>query len=332
MDLKRIIFFLFLSSLFCISSSSFIIIWFLIEINTIFFLSLLTKNNKNKKIRIKNSFNYFIIQIISSVFFLISFFILDNFLSILIFNFSITIKIGVWPFHFWYLKILYFIDISYIIFLFITWQKIIPLFIMFYNLKNFFLLLIISFFRFLVSGFILNKYNNFKSTIIFSSLNNNGWFLLSIFCSLKIFLFYFFIYSYSLIIFFYVLKFENLKIKNFIFKENENIFVYFNLLGTPFSPIFFRKILIIIGIIEFINSKEIIIFFIIIRFFFVFFYTLRSYKYVINIFLKNQYFFFNTKDFFLFFLSYFLFFIMFFLILDFTERIYFDRIKFYKSK
>nr|AST11024.1 NADH dehydrogenase subunit 2 [Sarcoptes scabiei]AST11037.1 NADH dehydrogenase subunit 2 [Sarcoptes scabiei]AST11089.1 NADH dehydrogenase subunit 2 [Sarcoptes scabiei]AST11167.1 NADH dehydrogenase subunit 2 [Sarcoptes scabiei] len=306
-------FFLFLSSLFCISSSSFIMMWFLMEINTMFFLSLLTKNNKNKKMSIKNSFNYFIIQIISSVFFLISFFILDNFLSILIFNFSMTMKMGVWPFHFWYLKMLYFIDISYIMFLFMTWQKIIPLFMMFYNLKNFFLLLMMSFFSFLVSGFMLNKYNNFKSTIIFSSLNNNGWFLLSIFCSLKIFLFYFFMYSYSLMIFFYVLKFENLKMKNFIFKENENMFVYFNLLGTPFSPMFFSKMLIIMGIMEFMNSKEIMIFFIIMSFFFVFFYTLSSYKYVINIFLKNQYFFFNTKDFFLFFLSYFLFFMMFFL-------------------
>nr|BBB46773.1 NADH dehydrogenase subunit 2 [Sarcoptes scabiei] len=312
MDLKSIMFFLFLSSLFCISSSSFIMMWFLMEINTMFFLSLLTKNNKNKKMSIKNSFNYFIIQIISSVFFLISFFILDNFLSILIFNFSMTMKMGVWPFHFWYLKMLYFIDISYIMFLFMTWQKIIPLFMMFYNLKNFFLLLMMSFFSFLVSGFMLNKYNNFKSTIIFSSLNNNGWFLLSIFCSLKIFLFYFFMYSYSLMIFFYVLKFENLKMKNFIFKENENMFVYFNLLGTPFSPMFFSKMLIIMGIMEFMNSKEIMIFFIIMSFFFVFFYTLSSYKYVINIFLKNQYFFFNTKDFFLFFLSYFLFFMMFF--------------------
>ncbi|KPL93359.1 NADH dehydrogenase subunit 2 (mitochondrion) [Sarcoptes scabiei] len=301
MDLKSIMFFLFLSSLFCISSSSFIMMWFLMEINTMFFLSLLTKNNKNKKMSIKNSFNYFIIQIISSVFFLISFFILDNFLSILIFNFSMTMKMGVWPFHFWYLKMLYFIDISYIMFLFMTWQKIIPLFMMFYNLKNFFLLLMMSFFSFLVSGFMLDKYNNFKSTIIFSSLNNNGWFLLSIFCSLKIFLFYFFMYSYSLMIFFYMLKFENLKMKNFIFKKNENMFVYFNLLGTPFSPMFFSKMLIIMGIMEFMNSKEIMIFFVIMSFFFVFFYTLSSYKYVINIFLKNQYFFLMQKIFFCFF-------------------------------
>lgn len=111
-------------------SSSFIIRWILLECTTLSFLRLSCIRIKDQKFRFIR--RYFLIQVIGSSLLLISLSLISsyldlfNFTSRLIYNFSLCIKIGLFPFHMWVVNLVS--SARWLrIYLLGTIQKVIPL-------------------------------------------------------------------------------------------------------------------------------------------------------------------------------------------------------------
>lgn len=252
------------STLFLISSSSWFNIWIWLEINLISFIAILI-NNKNK-LSIEASLLYFLIQSIASIILLFSFIIISfyyNFIIIIIL--SILLKLGRAPFHYWIPLIIEGLDWIKI-FLLLTWQKINPLVILYYNyifnLLIFFI--IISLILGSISGL---NFSSLKKIISFSSINQIRWIILRLINNklFKIYIiFYFFliwIIIKSIILFNvkYLNQLYSLNLKNKFLK----IFIFINFLslgGLPPFLGFYPKLMIIIKTNNFIIILLIIIF------------------------------------------------------------------------
>lgn len=174
---------------------------------------------------------------------------------------SIIIKIGLYPFYFWALdirKILRWINIIVLI----TWQKIIPIFILIKILKkiNIWWILIISIF---IINIILIKISNTKIILISSSLIHSRWIILSSKFLIYFPLIYLTIYSIILMINTKLIKIRNrLKLPfQKLEKKNKNLLIIsiFRIRGIPPSIGFFIKITIIYSIIKIIDPYWIII-------------------------------------------------------------------------
>lgn len=97
---------IFISIFMFIFSSSFIIIWVFIECRTLGFLTITCTYSLKQKFR--SIRRYFLIQALGSSIFLISLMLLSTpsgslkftIISSLLYNFSLTLKIGLFPFHY----------------------------------------------------------------------------------------------------------------------------------------------------------------------------------------------------------------------------------------
>lgn len=197
---------------------------------------------------------YFLIQSIASILLLFSFIIILHYKSINIILFiSIIIKIGRAPFHYWIPIIIE--GINWLkIFILLTWQKINPLIILYFN--NYFNLINIFILLSLIIGSISGlNYSSIKKIISFSSINQLRWIIIRLINNklLKLYLiFYFFtiwIIIKSIILFNikYLNEIYNLNIKNKFIK----LFIFINFLslgGLPPFLGFFPKLIIIIKI------------------------------------------------------------------------------------
>jgi NADH:ubiquinone oxidoreductase subunit 2 (subunit N) len=219
---------------------------------------------------------------------------LTNFLNSLIFFnifsiFSIILKLGIRPFHFWFISVIE--NISWLRgFILLTWQKLIPLFILskiYQNLILFFIILRIFFrvFR------ILNS-SSIRKILTLSSISHITWIRSLIFFQEFFWINYLLIYR---LIFFLILplllkrNFSSLRQISF-FKKNENFLLIFNfwsLGGLPPLIGFFPKIS-SLWIFPFFNN-----FFLVFRL--IFNSLLRIYIYTLifipNLFLKKIFFF-----------------------------------------
>lgn len=179
-------------------------LWILIEINTLIYISIITIFTKNFKI----TFNYFLIQSISSLLIIFLLILKNNlFLSIEWLNFlliiNFAIKIGLFPFFFW--QPLININLRWnIIFLISTTQKFIPLIIInyFFNIEKIsinFILFSLSILSSIFSSIICINETNIKKILTFSSLNHLRWIIFIIIFDNSIFIIYFLFYSISIL-------------------------------------------------------------------------------------------------------------------------------------
>ena len=188
-----------ISTIINFSINSWFSIWIIIEINLISFIPIIIIINKfNKNSIIK----YFLIQafsssifILSSIYYFNKFILIDYKLNILIYliNLTILIKLGISPFHSWYVNIINNLEWINCIIL-STWQKLIPLIILNYIFINY-LLIISRILTSLISVIIGINHQSFRLWISYSLLNHIRWIRWIIIINEKIWIIYSFIYS-----------------------------------------------------------------------------------------------------------------------------------------
>jgi len=266
--------------------SSNLLIWISLELNILRFLPVISSK---ENIEMENSIKYFLIQRWASVIFLIRFFffyIINNNFSILI-NLRLFIKLGIRPFHSWFISILKTSSLN-TLFILSTIQKIIPLIIIF-NIKvnnilifTIILLTLIFMLRLLPSTININK------VLALSSINNVIWLIIRTLLSLKIILLFIVIYMYIIL---GVVRIYNFYRLNVFYQINSIVFldkfiiliVFISLGGMPPMLGFLRKIIILKIIIN--NSLRIILIFTIVisSLMLLYFYLSRIYFYLTNI-------------------------------------------------
>ena len=226
------------------SINSWFSIWIIIEINLISFIPVIVIINKfNKNSIIK----YFLIQafrssifILSSIYYFNKFIFLDYKLNILIYliNLTILIKLGIFPFHSWYINIINNLEWLNCIIL-STWQKLIPLIILNYIFINY-LLITSRIFTSLIRVIIGINHQSLRLLIRYSSLNHIRWICLIIIINEKIWILYFFIYSiitltiinlFFKINFFYINSIYNYNLNNY-----NKFIIFLNLLSLNRIP------------------------------------------------------------------------------------------------
>jgi NADH:ubiquinone oxidoreductase subunit 2 (subunit N) len=225
-----------------------LIIWISLEINILRFLPIISSG---VNIELENSVKYFLVQRWASIIFLMRFFFCNYlFRRInLILIIRIFIKLGISPFHTWFISILKTCSL-YILLILSTIQKIIPLIILnniFFVLNLFYLRV---FFTILFLLFILPRVINLNKLLALSSLGNILWLISRNILSLKLMFLFIVIYIYILIgiyIFYnsyYYRIFIQINSIN-LFDKIIIILVFMSLGGIPPILGFLRKLLIL---------------------------------------------------------------------------------------
>nr|YP_009927018.1 NADH dehydrogenase subunit 2 [Kallimoides rumia]QNL34319.1 NADH dehydrogenase subunit 2 [Kallimoides rumia]USF18067.1 NADH dehydrogenase subunit 2 [Kallimoides rumia] len=250
------LFIIFFSTLISISSNSWLGCWIGLEINLLSFIPLIS--NPNNLLNSEASLKYFLTQSIASINFLfiviLNFLILknsfnNNITSILI-NSSLLMKMGSFPFHFWFPNVVE--GLSWFnCFILMTWQKISPMILLSYymNLKFLFLVMIFNVIIGTLSSF---NQTSMRKLMAFSSINNLGWLLLALSVSENLWMVYFLLYSLFIFIMCFLFYIINIFYVNQLFNLNLNFMIKFSILinflslgGLPPFLGFFPKWMII---------------------------------------------------------------------------------------
>ena len=248
LSLINFYFLLFISIIMATSFNSRFIIWIRLEINILRFLPIISSG---VNIELENSVKYFIIQSWASIIFLMRIFfcnyLFNRFYTLLIIR--IFIKLGISPFHTWFISILKTCSL-FILIILSTVQKLIPLII----LNNIYINFNLLYFRIIITIifilFILSRVINLNKLLALSSLGNILWLISRNILSLKLILLFIFIYIYILlgIYIFYNIYYYNIFIQinriNF-FDKIIIIIVFMSLGGIPPMLGFLRKLLIL---------------------------------------------------------------------------------------
>lgn len=217
----------------------------------------------------------------------------------LILTLALIIKLGIPPFHLWIISISLFTDWN-ILFLLLSIQKVIPIYILSLLEINLLILYFLILFSSYVSTFKIIINLNFKIILSYSSINQIRWILLLITFKNILWLLYFIIYSSILLIISLLFQFLKLSHNFFYnFPSNNNfqltyIFLFLNIASLPPISFFFIKWfrvfififnspdIIFLIIIILINSFILIYIYINIIILLIFFYSTKSKIYHIN--------------------------------------------------
>nr|YP_010946008.1 NADH dehydrogenase subunit 2 [Libythea myrrha]WGN99242.1 NADH dehydrogenase subunit 2 [Libythea myrrha] len=249
-------FMLFFSTFISISSNSWLGCWIGLEINLLSFIPLIS--NPNNLMNSEASLKYFLTQSIASINFLFSIllkslllknFFIDNIFSILI-NSSMLMKMGSFPFHFWFPNIMEGLSWMNCLIL-MTWQKITPMILLSYYFNKKFLLIIMIFNALVgaIGGF---NQTSLRKLMAFSSINNLGWMIAALMISETLWMMYFFLYSFLISIICFLFYMLNTFYINQLFNFNMNFSIkisiilnFLSLGGLPPFLGFFPKWMII---------------------------------------------------------------------------------------
>nr|ARO34906.1 NADH dehydrogenase subunit 2 [Phylloecus linearis] len=218
---------LIISTLIALTSNSWMMIWMMLEVNLMSFLPIMKMNSNNK---MNFLFKYFIIQTISSSTFLMAILMIwiiqfnDNFKMInmnfmnLLISFSMILKMGLAPFHFWYIEIM--MNLQWMIFLIMsTWQKIIPLLIISLipmNLIIYMMIILSS----LISALQGLTQINLRKIFAFSSINQTSWLTMNSSMSFYLMMMYMMIYMLISFNIMYLFNFNNFSYLHEIYLMN----------------------------------------------------------------------------------------------------------------
>nr|UZT67576.1 NADH dehydrogenase subunit 2 [Tessmannella kiplingi] len=240
-----------LSIMIGLMTNSFIYIWICLEINMMSFIPLTIFNNKKFN---DTAMKYFIIQSLGSslylYFMLISMIYSKNYSIFWMIIMSLLIKMGMFPFYLWYINIIK--KMSWFNnFLLLTFQKILPLYIMNMMMSNlmspnnfliFQIYFILILFNAIFSIMMIYKINSIKILLTLSSLNHMSWLMYIINYNLKMFTFYYLIYSLTLFNLTYIFLFFKMKnLNNLYTMNNMNFKIYLIILMMTlmsFPPLF----------------------------------------------------------------------------------------------
>lgn len=184
---------------------------------------------------------YFLLQALSSFLILIFYlYNLDTFLTL-----AFLLKLSMFPFFTWYVNLIYRFP-NFIFWLARTLHKVPAMLI----IKVFSLSLNISFLwvsiiaTVLLRGVMILSVVDFRIVLVLSSIGNNSWFILS--QIVNTFVFFIFIFTYRLSLYFVITSFGGLSKFSFVFNRvNLSYFLSFwvlSLSGIPPFPLFYLKI------------------------------------------------------------------------------------------
>nr|UHA55320.1 NADH dehydrogenase subunit 2 [Eriocampa ovata] len=219
-----------MSTFMAINSSSWLNAWLMMEINLMSFIPLMM--NKSNSMKISNSMMiYFIIQTSASSILLMMILSMKsemnlNKINILMncLQMSLLMKMGASPFHWWTPKIM--LNMNWMmIFMFLTWQKITPLFLILNTNMNSFIYISALMSNYIGAILGINQTST-KLIMIYSSINHMGWMLMIMMLNTMMMMMYFLIYmlmnlSICLMMNQYNWNFMNQLFKNF----NQNLYI-----------------------------------------------------------------------------------------------------------
>uniref|UniRef100_UPI0030FE022D NADH dehydrogenase subunit 2 n=1 Tax=Egeirotrioza rufa TaxID=3132082 RepID=UPI0030FE022D len=221
------------SIIFSLSSSSWMMIWTGMEMNLLTFI-LIIMNKTNNMMKTESTMKYFLIQSLGSLIFLLTlnmnmiYYNEKSLMYALVPPIALMLKSGMSPLHSWSPPIVSkFSPMS--MFMFLTLQKLVPLFILFCSW--FWILPISALLNIIVGSLSAINQSSLLKMLIFSSINNIGWMMLSIMKSMILFLIFFlnyFLLSFIMMkyIFYYQIKWI-IQIKSF---KNNIKWLYFSLI------------------------------------------------------------------------------------------------------
>nr|YP_009229165.1 NADH dehydrogenase subunit 2 [Anoplophora chinensis]ALS54017.1 NADH dehydrogenase subunit 2 [Anoplophora chinensis]UNB14366.1 NADH dehydrogenase subunit 2 [Anoplophora chinensis] len=203
MHFYKILFFLtmMLGTLMAISSYSWLSMWMGLEINLLSIIPLL--GDSKNLYPAESALKYFITQSLASSILLLAIILSLNlkeffletfqFLSIIM-NSALLTKMGAAPFHTWFPEVME--GLNWMMgLLMLTWQKIAPMILIFYNYQMSQFLLIIILISTIVSGILGLNQISLRKILAYSSINHISWMLASLLHSQMIWMIYFLIYS-----------------------------------------------------------------------------------------------------------------------------------------
>nr|UZZ43909.1 NADH dehydrogenase subunit 2 [Ecnomus sp. XG-2021] len=210
-----------MASMMAISCNSWLISWIALEINLFFFIPIIYMYNKFNS---ESSIKYFLIQVISSMFILltINYWTMNKqyFMNIII-NISLISKLGSVPLHMWMIQIIE--SMNWIQFLLMsTWQKLAPMILMF-NFFNNILMKIFILLNGMVSAISGMNQMSMKKLFGFSSINHLSWLMLTSMISEQMMMMYFSVYLLTMTMISYLLFNFNTWMSNMMMNKKKKI-------------------------------------------------------------------------------------------------------------
>nr|YP_010944509.1 NADH dehydrogenase subunit 2 [Chilocorus rubidus]WMB96362.1 NADH dehydrogenase subunit 2 [Chilocorus rubidus] len=249
MKLSNIMFLstLIMGTIITISSYSWFSMWMGLEINLLSFIPLISKGSMSSS---EASMKYFFVQMLASM--LIMFVILmslvnfemfkplDKLLSLILTS-SLLMKLGMAPFHFWFIEVIEGMTWMMSLIL-LTWQKIAPMIVIQMNSIDFNFLNFIVILAMIISG--LKSWNqaSMKKILALSSINHMGWMMSILLINQSIWMVYFLIYSFMNIVLILMLKINNItsisQILNLKMDKNMKMLFFVNFMSLGGLPPF----------------------------------------------------------------------------------------------
>lgn len=208
------------------------------------------RSEANKKRR-SSTFIYYLIQVLLSILIISWVFYANKERSVirLVVCLAIIRKVGIWPFHGWYIKLIITIEIKQkAIIVIITWQKILPIMLVI-AIKITASLTIAA--MLIMGGTILASLSRLdykieiKKIIAISSINNNSWILLRALVSNRCFFTFIVVYSTALLTTLKILEKIKEKYKHLIKNFWINTLIVRNISGLPPLALFWGKITVV---------------------------------------------------------------------------------------
>nr|WGL39496.1 NADH dehydrogenase subunit 2 [Typhlodessus monteithi] len=231
---------LFMGTMMTISSYSWLGIWMGLEINLLSFIPLI--KDKFNSLSSESSIKYFLIQALASSIFLfliimnltkikmlMNFYTLNE-IILMMMNSTILLKLGAAPFHFWFPEMIEGLNWLNSLIL-MTWQKIAPLIIISYLMKNMVFTSMIIILSTLIGSIGGLNQTNLQKILAYSSINHIGWMISTFLINNYLWTIYFMIYSLtSLTIILMFKKFNIFLMKQIFTMMNKNFLIKFSIM------------------------------------------------------------------------------------------------------
>nr|YP_011017354.1 NADH dehydrogenase subunit 2 [Amblyomma tigrinum]WQF69017.1 NADH dehydrogenase subunit 2 [Amblyomma tigrinum] len=214
------------------SSNSWFIYWLMMEMNLLMFMPLMSNKKKNSS---NSMISYFIIQSFSSSLFIMSalYMYMYNQISFqFIMTLAILMKLAVIPFHFWLSSLSELIEFSSLCII-LTFQKMIPLLILF-NIQMNFLILFIIISAIFSSIFAINS-KTIKKILIFSSISHQSWIMTLMIAKSNFWIMYMLVYSFLIYKITSILEYWNVSTISKFLNQNKNFHTKMSITMMMFS-------------------------------------------------------------------------------------------------
>lgn len=212
---------------------------------------IITGRSKKIKKGETTTFLYYLIQVLLSIIIIRVIFYrnIERIINKIIVVIAVLGKIGMWPLHGWYIKLISNLEIKQSsIIIVITWQKVLPIIlILSIKIRESIILwvMLILTITLIASLSRLEKKFEIKKIIAVSSINNNSWILIRRLVSVTVFSTFIIIYSTSLVLTLSYLEKIAEKVKTIGKRFWVNVLIIRNLSGLPPLAIFWAKVIII---------------------------------------------------------------------------------------